>query len=160
MELAGTIGDEARLTMERVRDLMADTAVVSVHTSILALEELLKDISDITEGQRSELSELSAALSRSAGRVEDLVTREELDRSLARADSTLAQLQSASGSLSDASSSLETVLGRIERGEGTLGRLSGDDGLYETLDTALEEIAQLARDIRENPDRYINLRIF
>ena len=38
--------------------------------------------------------------------------------------------------------------------------MSGEDGLYDRLDTALDEISQLARDIRENPDRYINLRIF
>ena len=160
MELADTLGDEARSTMARVRALMADTAVASVHTSIVELEKVLGNISEITDGQRAQLSELSASLSRSANRVEDLATREELDRSLARADSTLAALQIASTSLANASGSLETILDRMERGEGTLGRLSGEDGLYESLDAALAEIAQLARDIRENPDRYINLRIF
>ncbi len=55
---------------------------------------------------------------------------------------------------------MQEILRRIQRGEGTLGRLSEDDALYESLETALDEIAQLARDIRENPNRYINLRIF
>jgi len=158
--MADVIGDEARQTMERIRVLMADTAVTSVHASIAELEEVLSDLSEITEGQKAELSSLSASLGRSAGRVEELAMREELDRSLARADSTLARLQSASGSLAEASTSLAVILDRVERGEGTLGRLSGDETLYESLDTALEEIAELARDLRENPDRYINLRIF
>ena len=48
----------------------------------------------------------------------------------------------------------------MEGGEGTLGRLSEDAALYETLDRALAEIGDLARDIRENPDRYVNIRIF
>ncbi len=48
----------------------------------------------------------------------------------------------------------------MEDGEGTLGRLSEDDALYESLDHALAEIGELARDLRENPDRYIDLRIF
>ncbi len=160
MEVAGAIGEEARLTMERVRALMADTAVSAVHTSILELEELLGALTQITKDQRADLSELSSSLSRSASRVEELAMREELDRSLARADSILAEVQTASGSLTNASNSLETILDRIERGEGTLGRLSGEDGLYDRVDTALDEISQLARDIRENPDRYINLRIF
>jgi phospholipid/cholesterol/gamma-HCH transport system substrate-binding protein len=158
--MADVIGDEARQTMERIRVLMADTAVTSVHASIVQLEEVLSDLSEITEGQKAELSSLSASLGRSAGRVEELAMREELDRTLARADSTLARLQSASGSLAEASTSLAVILDRVERGEGTLGRLSGDETLYESLDTALEEIAELARDLRENPDRYINLRIF
>jgi phospholipid/cholesterol/gamma-HCH transport system substrate-binding protein len=158
--MADVIGNEARQTMERIRALMADTAVTSVHASIAELEEVLSDLSEITEGQRTELSSLSASLGRSAGRVEELAMREELDRSLARADSTLAWLQSASGSLAEASTSLAVILDRVERGEGTLGRLSGDETLYESLDAALEEIAQLARDLRENPRRYVNLRIF
>lgn len=158
--MADVIGNEARQTMERMRALMADTAVTSVHASIAELEAVLSDLSEITEGQKAELSSLSASLGRSAGRVEELAMREELDRSLARADSTLARLQSASGSLAEASTSLAVILDRVERGEGTLGRLSGDETLYESLDTALEEIAQLARDLRENPRRYINLRIF
>jgi phospholipid/cholesterol/gamma-HCH transport system substrate-binding protein len=158
--MADEIGDEARQTMERIRALMADTAVTSVHASIIELEEVLSDLSEITEGQKAELSSLSASLGRSADRVEELAMREELDRSLARADSTLERLQSASGSLAEASTSLAVILDRVERGEGTLGRLSGDETLYESLDTALEEIAELARDLRENPGRYINLRIF
>ena len=160
MELAGTIGEEARSTMERLRALMADTAVSSVHKTILELEELIGALAQITEDQRADLSNLSSSLSRSASRVEELAMREELDRSLARADSILSEVQTASGSLANASSSLEAILDRIERGEGTLGRLSGEDGLYDRLDTALDEISQLARDIRANPDRYINLRIF
>ena len=160
MDLADTIGNEARETMERVRSLMADSAVAAVHASIVELEGLLTNVTAITEGQRKELSDLSASLARSAIRVEDLAMREELDRSLARADSTIGQLQVASGSLARASGALETILERIEQGEGTLGRLSGEDGIYESLEIALDEVGQLARDIRENPDRYINLRIF
>jgi len=159
MGFADALGDEARQTMQRIRALMADTAVTSVHASIAELENVLGDLSEITQGQKDELSSLSASLGRSADRVEELAMREELDRSLARADSTLARLQDASGALAEASTSLAAILDRVERGEGTLGRLSGDESLYENLDTALEEIAELARDLKENPDRYINLRM-
>lgn len=160
MDLADSIGQEARATLERVRILMADSAIGNVHSSIEELEALISTLSQITEGQRDDLAELSGSLARSANQVEDLTGREELGRSIARADSTLAELQAAGGNLSRASASLEEVLGRIERGEGTLGRLSGEEGLYESLDATLEEIRLLARDLRDNPDRYINLRIF
>jgi phospholipid/cholesterol/gamma-HCH transport system substrate-binding protein len=160
MGLADTLGEEARQTMSRIRALMADSAVTAVHGSLGELQSVLGDISEITQEQRTELSTLSSSLARSAGRVEDLAMREELDRSLARADSTLGRLQTASNSLANASGSLETILGRIDQGEGTLGRLLEDDNLYESLDTTLNEIAELARDLRENPDRYIRLRIF
>jgi phospholipid/cholesterol/gamma-HCH transport system substrate-binding protein len=88
------------------------------------------------------------------------VGREELDQAIARADSTLVELQAAGGNLARATSSLESILERLDRGEGTLGRLTTDEALYENFNSTLEEVRALARDLRENPGRYIRLRFF
>lgn len=160
MALADTMGAEVRHTLSQLQTLLADSTVAAVHASVSDLEALIGNLAAITEEEREGLSALSASLSRSAARVEELTGREELDRGIARADSTLSVLQQAGASLSRATSSLEAILARMEGGEGTLGRLSEDEALYETLDRALAEIGDLARDIRENPDRYINIRIF
>ena len=160
MALADTMGVEVRHTLSQLQTLLADSTVAAVHASVSDLEALIGNLAAITEEEREGLSELSASLSRSAARVEELTGREELDRGIARADSTLSVLQQASASLARATGSLEMILARMEGGEGTLGRLSEDEALYETLDRALAEIGDLARDIRENPDRYINIRIF
>lgn len=160
MALADTMGAEVRHTLSQLQTLLADSTVASVHSSVSDLEALIANLAAITEEERDGLSELSASLSRSAARVEELTGREELDRGIARADSTLSVLQRASGSLARATGSLEAILARMEGGEGTLGRLSEDAALYETLDRALTEIGDLARDIRENPERYVNIRIF
>jgi phospholipid/cholesterol/gamma-HCH transport system substrate-binding protein len=160
MEMAEDLGEEARTTLERVRMLLDEEAVSSVHSSIGELEELLEALTEFTREQRVELESLSGSLNRSAERVEDLVSRDELDRSLARADSTLVELQEAGGNLSRASSSLETILQRIEAGEGTLGLLTTDEDLYRNLTETIAEFRSLAEDVRENPGRYIRLRIF
>ena len=160
MALADTMGAEVRHTLSQLQALLADSTVAAVHTSVSDLEALIGNLAAIAEEERDGLSEFSASLSRSAARVEELTGREELDRGIARADSTLSVLQEASASLARATSSLETILARMEGGEGTLGRLSEDEALYETLDRALAEVGDLARDIRENPERYVNIRIF
>ncbi len=160
MDVADDLGDEALMVLERARMLLDEEAIASVHGSIGELGELLGLLGEVTREQRDELARLSASLGRSAERVEDLVEREEIERSLARADSTLAELQTAGGNLSRASRSLEELLGRIERGEGTLGRLSSDDELYRNLSATLDDVRALAQDIRENPRRYIRISIF
>ena len=160
MALADTMSAEVRHTLSQLQTLLADSTVAAVHASVSDLEALIGNLAAITEEEREGLSALSASLSRSAARVEELTGREELERGIARADSTLAVLQQAGASLSRATGSLETILARMEGGEGTLGRLSEDEALYETLDRTLAEIGDLARDLRENPDRYINIRIF
>ena len=62
--------------------------------------------------------------------------------------------------LDAATASLQTILARMERGEGTLGKLSTDEALYVNLNTAAVALAELVADLQANPNKYINLSIF
>jgi phospholipid/cholesterol/gamma-HCH transport system substrate-binding protein len=53
-----------------------------------------------------------------------------------------------------------SVMTKIDRGQGTLGKLVNDSTLYVELNLMLREMGALATDLRERPSRYINLRIF
>ena len=69
--------------------------------------------------------------------------------------------------LDRSSHSMEVVMARIERGEGTLGKLTKDDELYvnaseaaANLKKAAAEMARLTEDIRLNPKKYVKLSLF
>jgi phospholipid/cholesterol/gamma-HCH transport system substrate-binding protein len=160
LDVADEVGRDVQLAIGQVRELLSDSAISSVHGSARDLEEVLSSLTQIVGEQRDELAELSATLNRSATRAESLLSREELDLSIVQLDSTQAEQRVAGGHLSRATSSLEVVIGRMERGEGTLGRLSVDDGLYTELTGTLQELSALAQDLRENPHRYVRLSIF
>jgi phospholipid/cholesterol/gamma-HCH transport system substrate-binding protein len=72
----------------------------------------------------------------------------------------MAVLAATSRNLDGTTTSLRGLLARIDRGEGTLGRLSTDDALYVNMNRAAESLAALVDDIRANPNRYINISIF
>lgn len=61
--------------------------------------------------------------------------------------------------LASAAQSLDSILTRLQRGEGSLGRLMGDDTVYVNLKEATEELKILIRDIRENPERYLKVEV-
>lgn len=159
-ELAEVLGTDLMEVLEQVRSVLADSTVEALQASARDLERLLSTTAATAEEQRDQLRTLSASLSRSAARVEEITATVEIEQTLARADSTVAELRVASANLSRATATLETILGRLERGEGTLGQLSRNDELYRNVTSAAEAIDLLARDIRENPGRYIRLRIF
>lgn len=70
-------------------------------------------------------------------------------------------LMETSTNIDAAMSSLSSVLARIDAGEGTLGRLTTDDAeLYENVNAATASLNALLEDLRENPNRYINISIF
>jgi phospholipid/cholesterol/gamma-HCH transport system substrate-binding protein len=160
MELADILGTELREALTQVRALLSDTTVAAVQESVVEMERLLTAMTGIAEEQRGELLGLSRSLSRSAARVEEITGAIEVEGTLARADSTVAELRAAGENLGRATASLEEILARLERGEGTLGQLSTNDELYRNLSDAAEAITFLARDVQQNPGRYIRLRIF
>jgi phospholipid/cholesterol/gamma-HCH transport system substrate-binding protein len=55
---------------------------------------------------------------------------------------------------------LDAVLAKIEKGEGTMGKLMNDDKLYKNLTDASKELDLLLQDFRLNPKRYVNVSVF
>ncbi len=62
-------------------------------------------------------------------------------------------------SLRGALKSAHELFNSMERGEGTIGRLVKDDELYENLNEASISLDRLLNDVRQQPDRYINLSV-
>ena len=57
--------------------------------------------------------------------------------------------------LSHTTAQLDTLLSRINRGEGTLGRLASDTMMYHDLHELSVSLATLLKDLKEHPDKYI-----
>ncbi len=55
---------------------------------------------------------------------------------------------------------LDALLGKMEKGEGTLGKLMNNEELYDNLTEASKELDLLLQDFRLNPKRYVNVSVF
>ncbi len=71
----------------------------------------------------------------------------------ARVGETMAQIHN---TLHD----LQEVTGRIQRGDGTLGKLLENDTLYYQLENSANNLDLLVEDIRINPQRYLHFSVF
>ena len=65
-----------------------------------------------------------------------------------------------SSKLEQTTESLDFVVANIRNGEGTIGKLVHDERLYNDLDSLSVNLNLLVKDIRENPDRYVNISLF
>jgi phospholipid/cholesterol/gamma-HCH transport system substrate-binding protein len=138
--------------------LLADSTVASAQGSVGEMEALLAELSAVVKEQRSTLRTLTRTLAASADSLEGATP--DARRAIVRADSAMAVLARTGEDLDRAAVSLRTLLDRIERGEGTLGRLSTDDALYQNVNRAAESLTTLLDDVRANPKKYINVSIF
>lgn len=136
--------------------------VGSMQGAAREFEALLIELSAVTREQRAGLASLTASLASAAESFEAMSTAAAPDiaSAVARADSAMAMLVATSESVDAATASLSTILGRMERGEGTLGRLSVDESLYVSMNTAIQTMTALLADLQANPKKYINISIF
>jgi phospholipid/cholesterol/gamma-HCH transport system substrate-binding protein len=143
-----------------VQRLLSDETLQSVSASTSELHSLLRELNATASEQRAELGVLSKSLRHSARGLERVTTRPELLRSIERADAAMLQLQHVTASLDRSSRSLEVVIGRLERGEGSLGKLLKDEELHRNLNDTLVTANRLMADVRARPGRYVQFSVF
>lgn len=158
MQTAEELGGQAEEVLSQLREALSDETVSSVEASARELEQLLGTLSQVARTQGDEIARLTATLNDAAQGVEGATP--ELRSTLVQADSAMRRLNATAQVLESASTSLDTVLGRMARGEGTLGRLTTEDALYENLNRASTALEALLTDLRENPGRYLKISVF
>jgi len=157
----GSLQAEAEIVLGQARALLSPATIGAVESSAVSLDRTLTQTEALIGAQRTEIAALVASLRRSAAGLEaGAASGADVARAAARLDSLIVRLDTVSTHLTRSGAALEITLTRIERGEGTFGRLSADPALYEQLQTAAEQIAALAEDIRVNPRRYLNISVF
>lgn len=152
---------QAGSVLETISSLLNEETVGSMQGSALALEGLLVELSAVTQEQRVALQRLTETLTSAAEGLEEATSvGPDIVSAVAKADSVMTVLSETGKTLDAAMESLRSVLARMDRGEGTLGRLSTDETLYVNLNSAVVTLTALLEDLQANPKKYINLSIF
>lgn len=56
--------------------------------------------------------------------------------------------------------SINSMLNKIEKGEGNIGMLLSDEGLYRNITSAAKDLDELILDLKKNPKKYIHVSVF
>jgi phospholipid/cholesterol/gamma-HCH transport system substrate-binding protein len=167
MDQTNRIASQVETVLKRVDALLDKSTVDNVHASTADLRKLLQQLNATVAEQRRELVGLNRSLrqssegiERASAGIEKVTTAPELERTVKRMDTLTQKIDEVTGTLDRSSRSLESVMARIDRGEGTLGKLTKDDSLYNNLNAAAVNLNKLAEDVRKQPKKYINLKIF
>jgi len=167
MDQTARLAQQVETVLGRMNSLLDQGTVDNVHTSTADLRRLLGQLNATVTEQRRELMTLQTSLresskgiERAAAGIEKITTAPELEASVKRMDALTRHIDEVTATLDRSSKSLESVMARVDRGEGTLGKLTRDDKLYNNLNEAAVNFSKLAEDIRKQPRKYVNLKIF
>jgi len=186
--VAGRIAGDVAKVSDRVQVAFDDKAAKELRESIrnfaLLSSELTKTVqlqsknidrisTDVQQGLRT-VNAAADNLNRFSGRVDSATSRGELQQIVKNSQSAARDLMDATVSLrklsadiagtqtklSSAVSRADSVFNKVNNGTGTLGRLVNDPQLYQSSDSLVSELRALVADVKKNPRKYINLRIF
>jgi phospholipid/cholesterol/gamma-HCH transport system substrate-binding protein len=85
---------------------------------------------------------------------------EQLRHTLDDFASAARKMDQLSGRLDSLRLSLQNVTGKLDSGQGTLGKLVNDDKLYQDVSGLTQNIKALIADIKANPRKYFKVEIF
>jgi phospholipid/cholesterol/gamma-HCH transport system substrate-binding protein len=152
-----------------------ESAVTDADSVLINVNDVLdtKTRSDLRKAING-LSELMVSLNGSASTLDKLLKENQgklgssldnfdvLTSNFAKLSDSLnnAGLGSTLSSLQSTVASLDTIMSRLEKGDGTFGKLMTDKELYSNLNSASRELDLLLQDFRLNPKRYVNVSVF
>lgn len=107
-----------------------------------SVNSLIKDNDQILRSVLTNFDSISKDLAIITNDLKDV----ELSKTVAKLDNTL--------------TTVNTLMASIENGEGSVGKLLKDEGLYENLEGAALQMEQLLEDMKLNPKRYVHFSLF
>jgi phospholipid/cholesterol/gamma-HCH transport system substrate-binding protein len=127
------------------------------------LRESISDLSILMNDLKGASNSLNRLLKNNEGKLNNSLTNfEELTANFAKLSDSLnnAGLGRTLASLESTVANLDGIMAKIEKGDGTLGKLMKDEALYTNLNNASRELDLLLQDFRLNPKRYVNVSVF
>lgn len=170
---------EVAFTEETAENLRA--AIDNISRTTEGLADLIQQQAATFQRVAVEVEEAAGEIGAAANTAGRTFARVDTMLGSGQVDSLMANVTATSANLRDASSEMTTLVqdvgqtleradstfgrvdriaARIERGEGSLGRLLVDTTLAVQARGLLDQVSLLLEDIRENPGRYIRLSIF
>jgi len=153
------ITDVAQGVATRANELLANASnIVSerlgedIHNTLVVTQRAMATLASAPEGPFiKQTTRTLEATERVMARVDSMLGSG-TGRNIDSISTNLARL---TNHLSRTTASLDTLLSRINRGEGTLGRIAADTTMYHDLHALSVSLTALLTDLKEHPDKYM-----
>ncbi len=155
LKVEGAVSHADSLLMN-VNDVLDDNTKRNLRESIEGLNALVKSFQQSANNLNTLLasnkSQLDSSINninvitRNFSQISDSISAAGLARTMRNLETTMEKFN--------------TLMTKIEKGEGSMGKLMNNDELYTNLSNASRELDLLLQDFRLNPKRYVNVSVF
>lgn len=134
----------------------------SIKGSLANVEEITQQLKSTLNRESRQLHQVMANMDSVLNNVQDMSSfdKEKISTTLSNLERMSVELNTMVDQLQSTTTTLDAILARIERGEGTIGKLLRDDKLYEDMDRLFVNLDGLVSDLKENPEKYLSIKVF
>ena len=137
-------------------ELVQGGGIADLRKTLAATNTLARQLGTIAAEQSRQLTLTMTRFRNTTAAIDSV----QLDSTFRNLQQTTRNLAAFTDSLTNTASALTAVLAKANEGDGTLGKLLNDPGLYYDLRRLSTRLDSLTLDFKRNPRRYINLEIF
>src|SRR2546426_714733 len=132
-----------------------------IHNTLIATQRGMNALTTATNGPAVQQTQVTLkSLERVMAHLDTLFSNAGAAETGKRLDTLSVNLTQLTGRLADATGSLKGLLDKMDKGEGTLGKLATDTLLYKNLNATLKSLSELLTDLKERPGRYLTVKVF
>jgi phospholipid/cholesterol/gamma-HCH transport system substrate-binding protein len=149
-------GDVRGMTSKFRNEFVDGGGIAEMHQTVKDLTKLVGQLAKVADVQSQELTRTQEQLRKTLSSIDS-----------AKVDSTVVNFRAASANLEKLTRSFDStrlevnaLITKASSGNGTMGRLMNDPALFNRMEALVARLDSLTLDIKNNPRKYINLKIF
>jgi len=142
-----------KVTQVLESEMVAAGTLRQVRETVAGMTRLTAQLQTAVTEQNKNMTSTMTSIRNAVDAAEIAKTLQQMRVAAANGDSLMSRL-------STNTTQLQAILARLERGEGTAGKLLTDTLLYRDMRALAARADSLLTDFQKNPKKYINLRIF
>jgi phospholipid/cholesterol/gamma-HCH transport system substrate-binding protein len=144
------------MTSALEHEMVAGGGIRDLRNTIAATNRMVNEFATVASEQSRQLTATMTSLRRATSAIDP-----------AKVDSTITNFRSASANLAAMSTDLkqttgklDAIIAKVDGGNGSAAKLLNDPGVYNDVRQLLQRMDSLVADIKKNPKRYINVKVF
>ena len=144
------------MTSALEREMVAGGGIRDLRNTIAATNRMVIEFAAVASEQSKQLTATMTALRRATSAIDPA----KVDSTITNFRSASANLAAMSTDLKQTTTKLDAILAKVDSGNGSAAKLLNDPGIYNDTRALLARMDSLLADVKKNPKRYFNVKVF
>ncbi len=153
MELGAELGGQAKQVLGGVNDIANKRLADNLNATLESFQRLSATYANTRTGPIAELTATMQSLQRLSTRLDSAIGQASLATTLRKSDTLMTTLTGSTESFTVTAARLDTLLQRVNRGDGTIGKLMTDSLLYQDVRRVTQALEKLIDELRKHPGK-------